>query len=497
MPKNLNSKFKKLLCALLAALLLTGCGGSVPEETAGTAQPATEMGTEAEPEIEEAEETEAESLLVDSIPSADYNGYTFNYITEYWEGTVADRFLREMHAEEITGEPINDAVWERNSYVEEKLNIKITAGDSTAPATDVQAAVKAGDDVYQLAGAYKFNTFPLLRQGVLRDWNDLTGLDLTGEWWNSEAIAKLSIQNRQYMMSGSILMSEIDDTLAMVFNKKLQNDYGLDNIYDLVENGTWTLDKMAVMVEKVSSDLDGDGKMVFGNDLFGYAQDPASMTYNWSFSLDLLNGKVTEDNTYDWNINTERVMTSLEQLAQMLGNSNTDTNTEYYEGLDVFAEGKIYIYSIILSALEIIREMEDDFGIIPYPKLEESQSQYYNHVGSQSPILAIPVTNVSDDGRTAAILNALAISSHQYVRPVYFENVLKGKLSRDPQTQVMLDIIQKSATYDIGYLAGSSPLTSISNLIKAKQTDFASAWAKNEKALTKQMNNLIAKILEQ
>lgn len=157
----------------------------------------------------------------------------------------------------------------------------------------------------------------------------------------------------------------------------------------------------------------------------------------------------------------------------------------------MFAEGKIYIYAIILSALEIIREMEDDFGIIPYPKLDEEQTQYYNHVGSASPILVIPISNVSDDARTAAILHALAVSSHEYVRPVYFENVLKGKLSRDPQTQEMLDIIWKSATYDLGYLSGYSPVGTIQSLIVNQKTEFASSWKSVESGYTKNMIKLL------
>jgi len=475
---------KKGLCLFLSMLLLTGCGGgTVPEETAAQA--------------ETLPETVPETTLVDTIPAADYEGYTFHYITRNWTGAVADRFLREMWAESLNGEPINDAVWERNNFISEKLNVQITAEDSTDPYNAVLGAVQAGDDVYQLVGGYKNGcAVPLLKQGVLRDWNDLTELDLTGEWWNAEAINKLSVQGRQYMMSGSILMSEIDDTLAMVYNKDLQEEFGLDDIYGLVEDGKWTLDKMSAMVEQVSVDLDGDGTMTFGSDLFGYAQDPASMTFNWCFSLDLLNGRFTEENTYDWNLNMERVATSLEQMAQMMSGDNTNTETNYYDGLDVFAEGKIYIYAIILSALEIIREMEDDFGIIPYPKLEESQSQYYNHVGSSSPILVLPITNVSDDSRTAAILHALAVSSHHYVRPVYFENVLKGKLSRDPQTQVMLDIIQKSATYDLGYLAGFTPLSVISNMIQQKKTDFASAWKSSEKNVTTNMNKFVAELVQ-
>lgn len=472
---------KKMLCLLMVILLLTGCGGKVVETA-----PVSDIS------MTDPVETIPETALVDTILEADYGDYDFHYITVHWTGTITDRFLREMYAEELNGEPINDAVWKRNSFMADRLHVQITAEDAVDPYTTVLSSVQAGEDAYQLVGGLKNEcAMPLLKQGVLRDWSTLSALDLTGAWWNQEAIQKLSIQGRQYMMSGSILMSEIDDTLAMVFNKSLQTEYGLDDIYDLVQDGTWTLDKMMNMVEQISVDLDGDGKMTFGTDLFGYAQDPNSMAINWCFSLDLLHGQMVDDNTYDWGLNPDRISTALEQLSTMLKGSNTNTKTGYYEGLDVFAEGKIYIYAIILSALEIIREMEDDFGIIPYPKLDEEQTQYYNHVGSASPILVIPISNVSDDARTAAILHALAVSSHEYVRPVYFENVLKGKLSRDPQTQEMLDIIWKSATYDLGYLSGYSPVGTIQSLIVNQKTEFASSWKSVESGYTKNMIKLL------
>lgn len=465
---------KKMICSLLAILMLPSCG--TVEETASNTE-----------NIETAE-TVIETTLVDGISEVDYEDYDFHYITDHWTGTVTDRFLREMWAEELNGEPINDAVWKRNAFIADRLHVRVTAEDSQSTYTTVLNSVQAGEDAYQLVGGVKHEcAMPLLKQGVLRDWNTLSTLDLTGEWWNQEAIQKLSIQGRQFMMSGSILMSEIDDTLAMVFNKSLQTEYNLDDIYDLVADGTWTLDKMMNMVEQVSVDLDGDGTMTFGTDLLGYAQDPNSMTVNWCFALDLLHGQMVDDNTYDWCLDLDRISTVLEQLSTMLKGSNTNTNTSYYDGLDVFAEGKIYIYAIILSALEIIREMEDDFGIIPYPKFDEEQTQYYNHVGSASPILTIPLTNVSDDTRTAAILHALAVSSHEYVRPVYFENVLKGKLSRDPQTHEMLDIIWKSATYDLGYLSGNTPIGTIQSLIVNRKTEFASSWKNVEKSYTTNM----------
>ena len=80
----------------------------------------------------------------------------------------------------------------------------------------------------------------------------------------------------------------IDDTLAMIYNKKLAEDNGFESIYTLVFDGKWTLDTFAEQATAIYADIDGDGTMKPANDLFGYIQDPASMTNNWLFSCDLL-----------------------------------------------------------------------------------------------------------------------------------------------------------------------------------------------------------------
>lgn len=475
---------KKWIVLLAAALLFSGCR-TVSDKTAGNTPSDT-------PETE----TETETSVLDQIPQADYDGYTFRYLTEYWTGTVADRFLRELQADEITGEPINDAVYARNQFLSERLNIRITAEDDENITQTVLGAVRSNDDLYQMVGAYKFNTTPLLSQQAIRDWNTL-GIDFDEPWWSREAVNKLSIRGKQYFMSGSILMSEIDDTLAMAFNKDIQRAYALDDVYTLVESGKWTVDAMRTMVEQASNDLNGDGKLEMGVDLLGYAQDANSMTTNWAYSCDLLHGFVADDNTYDWNIDPERIQTALEKVNAMMALENVNLGMEYYEGLDVFAEGKLYFYAIILSALEIVRDMEDDFGIAPYPKLDEAQEQYYNHVGSMSPILSLPITNSDDDERTAAILTALAISSYDYVRPVYFDSVLKGKLSRDPQTRVMLDIVQQSATYDLPYVLGPSLAGTLNGLMQKNSNDFASAWQSAEKSMTASINKYLQGVTEE
>lgn len=59
------------------------------------------------------------------------------------------------------------------------------------------------------------------------------------------------------------------------------------------------------------------------------------------------------------------------------------------------------------------RDIEFDFGYLPYPKYDEAQRDYV--VWSAGGMMALPAT-VSDPSRSGAILETLSAASHKYVK---------------------------------------------------------------------------------
>ncbi len=476
-----------IILSLFILSIIFGCGKD-------TAAPVSPQDT-----TETAETTAAEVITepFDEIQEADFGGYDFRVLTLSAGINATNRFTQEIWVEAETGDVINDAIFRRNSMIADRLGVNIIA----CPVDDVFSAAKksamSGSDDYDLHGMYmKSAGITIASEGLVRDWNKIPGLNLDSVYLNSNCRDNLSICGRLYLMSGAILISEIDDTLAMIYNKKLAEDNGLESIYTLVFDGKWTLDTFAEQATAIYADIDGDGVMKPNNDLFGYIQDPASMTYNWLFSCDLLSEKISDDGIIDMNVDQDRIQTMLEKLANVNSSDGIQIGLDLYEGLDYFKEDRIYIYAIILRNIELLRDMESDFGIIPYPKFDESQSDYLNHVGGASPILTIPITNNADDERLRQVLEGMAVASYQVVVPAYFDVALKEKYSRDKETQDMLDIILKSRTYNLGYLGGISFVTGAASLIKGKKTDFSSFWAKSESLMIKKYQKLIDNLLE-
>ena len=41
-----------------------------------------------------------------------------------------------------------------------------------------------------------------------------------------------------------MILMDNEATLCVLFNKKLADDYGFEDFYDMVKRGTWTIDRM-------------------------------------------------------------------------------------------------------------------------------------------------------------------------------------------------------------------------------------------------------------
>ena len=100
-------KKRRILSALLAAIMLsalTGCGNTAEETT-------TAPTDDTAAEVVETEETR----LTPDLPEKDFGGHEFAILTKgpndgHW-------FSQDAYAEELNGEPINDAVYNRNAAV--------------------------------------------------------------------------------------------------------------------------------------------------------------------------------------------------------------------------------------------------------------------------------------------------------------------------------------------------------------------------------------------
>ena len=485
----MNSKYRVLSCltaALIIASTLVSCGGQAESPT-DTAQSSNGETTAAETDA-----SEARLALADNLPDRDFEGYKFTILT-YSAGTY--------YVEEETGDVLVDAVYKRNSLVEERFNCEIAV--STSPGiqeldASLKSSVLAGDNSYDLAIPHQITSGPGFITGhYIGDWNAVPYIDMTQPWWNQTINQTISILGSQYYIAGYITNP---DPFAMLYNKAYISNYGFENMYDVVRDGRWTIDLMLDMTKQVSTDIDGDG-MFTDKDQYGFTMNNDNTTLNFMYASGIMSVLVDEDGYPQPNVNNDKMQSLVEKLYSLIYDDNRTLYTTYATQNDLgyggFKDGRIMFVATGVSTAIALRDSEIDFGLIPYPMYDENQDGYHTHVDAWNGMLCYPVTATNLE-RTGIITEALAAYSYKYVTPAYYDVALGTKYLRDDESIEMMNLIYDGIVYDFGYIfdAWKGCTWTLPRLMGSKSTDLASYWASVEKSVNKNYEDLYAAITE-
>lgn len=498
---------KKALCLILALLMVSAnfaaCSesGTNTDEKNGIAQTGTDANIPAEEENENSDER-----LDSGLGDANWDGYSFNIFTH-------NTITNDWDAEEITGEPINDAMYSRMVTVEDKGNVQIEAivvsADNRAGQTPLANAVQAGSNDYDLVCLSGYSACNALTAGVLFDMNQVENLDLSRKWWDQYANEEFSFLGHTYMTTGDISIGDNKATFCYYFNKNIAEIYGMPNFYDMVDNFTWTIDNFRQYAEAVDTDLDFDKDGSHEND-----PDDIYGVYIWD---DIMMGIVNASGIKCCEINkstgeielclySEKLIDAFDRFTAYA--YNKDVTCAYQRngyaadyGQIAFKEGRALFLLQNLGAATVFRDMEDDFGILPLPLYDENQDRYYNSAASWSiSLYCIPKNSYGAEGfaRTGWVTQYLAYESLYTLTPAYYEQTLQNKVSRDEQSARMLDLIFASRTYDLGwYFEIGGYNEGIMNLLRSYSTDIASMIKKSEKIAKKNLQKYNEKIKAQ
>ena len=353
------------------------------------------------------------------------------------------------------------------------------------------------------------NTFPIAYCDYRSAWGEATEhyyinlkdapyLDFSQPWWQGEAMDSLQVgEDRLFFLSGEILLSNILHIGAIYFNKDIFDAHFGDsrNLYQLVLDGGWTYDRFAEYSEQVYTDVNGNG-IKDGEDVFGFYADLGSSIDHFTFASDVELSRRGEDGLPELTILSDRLV-QLTEVLYKLYYENAGVMVDNDEGRhhELFAGGYtlFHPFRLVAGTLPALREMESDYGIIPYPKLDAEQKEYRTLIHNASSIVFVPIT-CRKVATVCAVLEALAAESHRSVTEVGYETLLKRKYSRDDVSSQMIDLIYAAARKDFAYNYAAS----LSNagfitreVIAARSADIASYYAKREKAYTLTLNKLI------
>ena len=494
---------KKKLSLLLALLMLASSMAACAESDTNTDPAASETITAGEENPSAGEEAvvEEETESFDpGLPATDFGGRTFNLLTK--AGWTDDWFESSIYTEELNGEVLNDAVFERNLHVAETYNVVLAeiAGESGNFVTNVQNAVTAGDSLYDVVMPALGHAGTLAINGHLHDLFTVDHLNFDQRWWDSRSIEDLSLANKAFMVSGDLSTLNNDATWCTMINLQVLNNFGFETPYYYVANDQWTFDTYKTLCAGASIDLDGDGDFDSADSVANLTQNENATAMVISFGYSLIE-KDENDIPYFHMEGDERLYEILTNLGQFMNDTNVSLNYHNYgsEGYHLcttkmFEENRGLFWITNLQMVIRLREMETDFGIAPTPKYDEKQENYSNVVWSVGSYSCIPISagNASESG---LILEAMAAKSREVLRPAYYETALSMKYLRDKESIEMLDLVIDNRTYDLE-LAFSFGSSSAVQSIVLNGKEPASTFASQKKVITKMIEKNIKKLTE-
>ncbi len=451
---------------LLTTLLLAACG----DASSGTSKTTEAVTTP--PEGETAPVTEAYDGPI--LPEANYNGETFSF---YNTCTCDWMAINRVTAEEETGDTLNDAVYRRNLIVSEKYNVEIGEfQNATDPQKSVLNLITAGDTTYSIFLLREEPAFNIVLQNGAIDFAEIPHLNLDREWWLQSSLESMSIDHRNFFGISTFDTTHYDGTSTIYFNKTLVDNFDLEDPYELVKSGKWTIDKLSEMAMTVAADINGDGK--WGEeDRYGYSSHEILIARFFMAGMDApLSVSKDEDDMLYYDMTSdfyiERLMKATEIIAQKKeGFYHPKATSENHGGYEYFLSGNVLFYNETLGNAQKLRQMTLDFGILPAPKYNEAQESYHNDV-IESYFMLVPVTNPDLD-RTGVLMEALAYESLDTVMVSAYDGMLQGIVSRDTESEAMLDLIFDTLSYNHP-VAFQNTTSNMYNRIFAGKTDHAS-----------------------
>ena len=391
--------------------------------------------------------------------------------------------------EQQTGEQLDDAVYNRNRKVEDIFNVKLDVIDVFIGelAEKVRNSVASNDGEYDAAYVAGEAITPLITKGMLTDLTTVPGLQLDKDWWNQSVLdsARVGDNGAVFFAVSDLSLTAFELTWCLMFNETIMEKMNIDKPYALVRDGKWTLDELKKYVS--------EGSNLNGNDSFKWQRDGNSVygltSYN-NIAGEFVIGagcRMTElkDGKPTFALDNERFYNFCETAADIFGAKGEffeatkgDTGMQYEM---IFNNSRVLFVGAELKFSSSLRDFNNTFGIVPAPKLDETQSEYYSWTNYLIPLLTIP-KDCKNVERAGIILDALSYLSLIDVLPKYYDITVSQKGFRNDDSIEMLGIIRDGRVFDASLSYGWTTdfYGSLRNQLMSGKANAASLVAKNK-----------------
>lgn len=452
---------KRILCLMLVFVMLlsmlVACKKD-EEETGGEGEDTTTTVDENGQRFDE------NGYLMDDLPEdLDYGGKDITFLV--WQESNWDKW--ELDPLNLPT-PLDREVYRRNVQTEKRLNIKLNFEQTTGYnqtmneyMTKVETIHNSADGTVHGYACYSQVASSLMLKGMSVDLLSTKYFDAEKPWWAPQLIENGTINGRLYYATGDIAPSYLANGFVMYFNKEMANNslgealnsYGVSSLYELVEKGQWTIDVMIEFAQKAAVD-DGSKDI---NDQLGYVAHGTCMDAFYQASgMTVLD--VANDGSYIMSddLGSTKTHSLLQRLSTFVLSpaAGYKYNADEVDWTKVFKSGNALFESReFYHALNFKTIAGLNFGVLPMPKYEASQENYYSTNAFTFTLYNLArCLPIEDYDMVSAVMECLASEGYRRSADALFEVMLKAQTSQAAEDFKMWDIIKQSVIIDAGRL---------------------------------------------
>lgn len=444
------SIFNRMLLSMIVLATLVGCFaacGKKPEA------PSTETDA---PDVGGSVEEDGWSNVYDDVP----NDLSFGEEDNRREFVMLIRseepYCTEFDVFEDSSLLLNQAIFRRNLAVENRLGVVLRMDPQVGNYPNagkfnqmIRNSVNGNVVAWHAIAAYAGGGITSIAlQNCFHNMNEIQYLDFTKSYWNQSISEQFTLDNQLYFQTGDISPQLLGQSVVFFENLAVANDFGIESVYELVESGEWTHEKLLALSKQVYRDMNGNTR-VDRDDLFGLIMPLNAQVDSFYASYNLPITELDENGTLKFAFHRDRVIEVYNALYTLLCESedNVWAKKDYVDDvgsdyLQAFINGgALFTANRLYTATNYLNKMEN-YAILPYPKFDTMQADYVTYSWDQYSLILVPSDiPAADLSFVGAVLEVMASNSQNIVTPAYYQLALKHRYSPNAESSRMLDYI--------------------------------------------------------
>ena len=431
----------------------------------------------------------------------------------------------EFEQQTVTGDNVRDAIHDRNNQIQDRLNVTLKWYGQPGDGSNISSFVKHLENqynndtkMYDLVTAYSRTTGLSAIHGYLYNLATITEnnyMDLKMPWWPQQLVDTVNFGDAYYFISGDMSTNVIYMMREIYFNKSLFDRFELDSPYSLVYEGKWTMDKMIEITSDRYQDLDRNN-IVSDDDMYGFV----ACDYVMASFIPACNLRYIDDAAGDQestliispDYGSARMVKLLNKLGQWAATDSVRIHNGSVESIvtrgnytGAFKNNRsLMIVGHASNAKGYSSQEKFDLGLVPNPKYDEKQVNYYTGMGNPYSVYGVYVSfdyNQREVCETkeevlsmlTAVMECWASEGYRLTTPEVFEVNMQLKYSEGQDETNMFEYIRSGITFDLGQIFDAYLSTISERPIKdavCPNASWSTSYQANKTSIGKQLEQL-------